>query len=144
MSLLFLSSEGSCFKFQSDSINPFISSSLIVCLKYFKFQSDSINPHGLVDFIIIRAFFKFQSDSINPELWRTAAFYIMGFKFQSDSINPLKLRHENDKLYPLNSNLILLIRREIKVIFDNDSFKFQSDSINPTNGRRAGNLGEQL
>ena len=43
----------------------------------------------------------------------------------------LKLRHENDKLYPLNSNLILLIRKRVRrQVLEMDHFKFQSDSIN--------------
>ena len=55
--------------------------------------------------------FKFQSDSINTNVIASFVSPIYSFKFQSDSINTrAQLIQFEARCFPLNSNLILLIR----------------------------------
>ena len=101
---------GYYFKFQSDSINPFLTS------KRKPVANQPLNSNLILlirpaedDWTVGRSNFKFQSDSINPDPCEKGEYRIISFKFQSDSINPLfrrKCKHCNKSL---NSNLILLI-----------------------------------
>ena len=102
------------FKFQSDSINTATRSGVIKnASAFFKFQSDSINTGYGSGTDVDEIRFKFQSDSINTCLISVIGFFQISFKFQSDSINTLMKLQFQYPHRPLNSNLILLIRKRI-------------------------------
>ena len=103
-----------CFKFQSDSINTITTKMLMDVLSAFKFQSDSINT------VCLRHLHKnglsLNSNLILLILIKASAFsmVLFVFKFQFDSINTLCfVMAERLGQVTLNSNLILLIRRDV-------------------------------
>ena len=104
------------FKFQSDSINTMSDKvSMPNSMTSFKFQSDSINTCNDFCSVHVTDCFKFQSDSINTSQWSFRLCNLFTFKFQSDSINT------GQSLLPpvcettLNSNLILLILEQVYI-----------------------------
>ena len=83
----------------------------LLCPGNFKFQSDSINTESFWREDTLTITFKFQSDSINTIEDISDVLALIHFKFQSDSINTETGGMPLIKSMPLNSNLILLIRK---------------------------------